>query len=306
MKPVKDAGEFNLIRRIRAKTRVDRTVLAGIGDDTAILKTDPSKELLFTTDMIIQDKHFRLKDATAYEIGRKALAVNLSDIAAMGGIPRHAVVSIGFPGDLSQKFVTDLYEGIRVLARKFHVNLVGGDTNASEKLVISIALLGECEKSKAVQRSGAKLGDVIFVSGELGGSYRSKKHVLFMPRIEEAQFLVKNFKLGAMMDISDGLAGDIHRIAEESRVGALLCREAVPVSKAASGFEAALTDGEDFELLFTLSPREAARLHLSPFQIKTNFFKPVGKIVEKKYGVCLVDTAGISKSLAEHGFDHFK
>ena len=305
MASVRQAGEFNLIRSFSRRTQVDRTVLKGIGDDTAILKADPSRELLFTTDMLIEDIHFRLSEATAHEIGRKSLAVNLSDIAAMGGIPRHAVIAVGLPGGLPVRFATDLYEGIETLARKFGVNIVGGDTNRSDKLVISVALLGECEKSRAVRRSGAKPGDVICVSGELGGSYASKKHLLFTPRVEEARHLVQNYKIHSMIDISDGLAGDIHHIAWESGVGAVLCREAVPVAASAKGLEAALSDGEDFELLFTLSPREAARLHFDPFQKKTGLFRPIGKIVEKTKGVSLVDAAGVSRKLTAKGFDHF-
>ena len=172
--------------------------------------------------------------------------------------------------------------------------------------MISIALLGECEKAKALRRSGARVGDVIFVSGELGGSYASKKHLLFTPRIAEARYLAKHFQVHAMMDVSDGLAGDVRHIAEESRVGALLCAEAVPVSREARGLEAALSDGEDFELLFTLSPKEAARLHFDAFQMKTGLFKPVGKIVDKKHGVRLIDPQGTSHPLAAKGFDHFR
>jgi thiamine-monophosphate kinase len=233
------------------------------------------------------------------------LAVNISDIAAMGGLPKHAVISAGLPGDLPASFVDDLYKGIQAVAREFDVNIVGGDTNASDALVISVALLGECEKSKAVYRSTAKAGDVIFVTGELGGSYASRRHLQFMPRVRQARYLVQNFKIHAMMDISDGLAGDIHRLTQESRVGALICRDAIPVSGAASSLEAALSDGEDFELLFALSPREAAKLSLSKNEFGMNFFRPVGRIVEKKYGVCLVDAQGTAWPMKVKGFDHF-
>ncbi len=305
MKSVNAAGEFDIIQIIRQQTRTDRSVILGIGDDTAILRPHPSKELLYTTDMLIEDIHFRLDEASAFEIGRKSLAVNLSDIAAMAGTPRHAVISVGLPSSLSKKFVGEFYLGIRSLARQFGVNIVGGDTNRSAKLVVSVALIGECDKGKAVRRSGAKAGDVIFVSGELGGSYASKKHLLFTPRIEEANFLAKNFKLHAMMDLSDGLAGDVRRIAQESAVGALICEEAVPVAPGALGLEAALSDGEDFELLFTLSPKEAARLNQCLFKRRADFFKPVGKIVHKRHGVALVNRSGKAQPLAFRGFDHF-
>ena len=298
------AGEFELIRGIRRKTRTDRSVVVGIGDDTAVLKVDASKDTLFTTDMLIEDKHFRLKEATAFEIGRKAMAVNISDIAAMGGVPTHAVISVGLPAGLPQKFVSELYRGIGAAARLFRVNVVGGDTNSSDKLVISVALLGECPKSRAVLRSGAKPGDVLFVTGELGGSYASKKHLRFTPRVKEAAYLTQNFDVHAMMDLSDGLAGDVRRIAEESGVGALISREALPVSSG-SDADAALGEGEDFELLFALPPHEAARLTLASTPFGKSFFTPVGRITAKKEGVCLAGPGGIKIPLRARGFDHF-
>lgn len=306
MKRIGDVGEFELIRSFRSKTRAGASVLLGIGDDTAVLRAPKGKDILFTTDMLIEGKHFRLSEATAREIGRKALAVNVSDIAAMGGVPTHAVAAVGLPGRLPRRFADALYEGMNSLARQYGITIVGGDTNASGKLVVSVALLGEVEKGKAVRRSGARPGDVIFVSGELGGSYPSKKHLRFTPRLKEARFLAKNFKLGAMMDLSDGLAGDLRRIAEESGVGAVVLKEAVPVSGAAKDVRAALTDGEDFELLFTLPVREAARLVAAEISGGVGVFHPVGKIVEKKKGLVLLDLKGRRAPLAAGGFDHFK
>lgn len=302
---MKDLGEFEIIRKIRQKTRAGLGVIQGIGDDAAVLSSNASKDVLFTTDMLVEDKHFILREASAFEIGWKALAVNISDIAAMGGMPTSAVISVGLPPDLPESFVDEFYRGIQALARKFGVSIVGGDTNASEKLVICVSLLGECEKSKAVYRSQAKEGDVVFVTGLLGGSYESRKHLTFTPRVREARFLTRYFKVHAMMDISDGLAGDARRIAEESRVGILICREAVPVSEAAGGVESALSDGEDFELLFTLSSKDAARLSFVKHGFGREFFRPVGKVVHKKYGVCLVGASGIATPVEKAGFDHF-
>ncbi len=305
-KKLNDFGEFGLIDSIRKKIRCDRSVLKGIGDDAAVLKKIRSENLLFTTDMLIEDKHFRREEATAYEIGWKALAVNVSDIAAMGGLPLHAVVALGLPQDLPITFVEELYRGIRDLARMFKINIVGGDTNASEKIVISIALLGYGSKKSLVLRSGAKSGDVIFVTGPLGGSAISKKHLNFTPRITEAQFLVKHFKIHAMIDLSDGLASDIRRLTQESGVGALIAREHIPVSAYANSVEEALTDGEDFELLFTMSPSEAARLSVFPPRSGLASFYPVGKIVSKRCGIKLVDESGNLSMLRASGFDHFK
>jgi thiamine-monophosphate kinase len=290
-------GEFELIAQIRKKTRTNARVLLGIGDDAAVIRIGRRKDLLFTTDMLIENRHFRLQDATAYEIGRKALAVNLSDIAAMGGVPTEAVAALGLPKRLSAGFVDQLYSGIRDLAKHFHVNLAGGDTNISECLVISVALIGEVEKGKALRRSGARVGDCVMVSGALGGSYDSGKHLNFMPRVREARYLTKNFHVHAMMDISDGLASDAKRLAEESGVGILIEENRLPVSRTAKTVVRALTDGEDFELLFTLSEKEARRA--------AKRFHIIGRVVARGRGVKLLMKDGSCVPL-QGGFDHFK
>ena len=290
--------EFKLISKIRHWTHKGRGVMVGIGDDTAVMRSpQKNKDILFTTDMLVEGRHFRLTDATPYEIGRKALAVNLSDIAAMGGVPTHAVVAVGLPKKYTGRFAADLYRGLRDLARRFHVSIVGGDTNHSQKVILSVALLGEAEKGRAVKRSGAKTGDLVFVSGSLGGSYASRKHLNFIPRLKEGRYLAKNFRVHAMMDISDGLASDLHRIAEESRVGIEVEESWVPVSPSASGTRQALTEGEDFELLFTLSKNEAKRLPKN--------FKAIGRVMPRGYGVKLLKKNGTTASL-RGGFDHFR
>ena len=302
-----DIGEFGLIRELKKKIRPGKSVRLGVGDDAAVLPLSSKKDLLFTADMLIEDRHFRLGEATPFEIGRKALAVNLSDIAAMGGIPTHAVVSVGFPGHLTMNFVDELYKGMRELAKKFRVNIVGGDTNKSEKIIISLALLGEVEKGKWITRSGAKIGDMIFVTGDLGGSYVSKKHLNFVPRIKESQFLVNHFKIHSMMDLSDGLASDMHRICEASGVGAEIIEKKLPISRVAKSVQNALTDGEDFELLFTLSKKEATKL-LSVGTSKIRGLAPfhaIGLIVEKRRGIILIKEGGKIVNLKEKGFDHF-
>src|SRR3989338_6859221 len=181
-------GEFGLITRIGKRTRCDRSVLCGIGDDVAVLRGDSKKDLLFAADMLIEDRHFRMDEATPFEIGWKAVAVNVSDIAAMGGIPRHLVVSIGVPGSLSLDFIEAMYRGMRAVSKIYGVNLVGGDTNRADKLIVSVAILGEVPRGRAVLRSGARAGDVIFVTGGLGGSYKSGKHLRLRPRLKESRF----------------------------------------------------------------------------------------------------------------------
>ena len=301
-----DIGEFKFIDDIKGRTKTGRGVTLGIGDDAAIVRCGRGMDILFTTDMLIEDRHFSLSQATAYEIGWKAMAVNISDIAAMAGVPKYAVVAVGLPGHISLRFARQLYRGLCAVAEKFGISLVGGDTNRSEKIVISVSLIGQTEKGSAARRSNAKPGDVIFVSGALGGSYASKKHLKFIPKIHEARFLAGHFNLGAMMDLSDGLSSDIHRLCRASRVGALLDARAIPVSKAARNPDAALSDGEDFELLFTLPAKEAARLAARRKKTEKFMFYPIGRIVEKKYGVHLITVSGAAELLPEKGFDHFK
>jgi len=303
---LKKIGEFGLIDLIRKKIKKGAGVRIGIGDDAAVLKIDSRKDTLFTTDMIIEGRHFRLKEAKPYEIGWKAMVVNISDIAAMGGLPTFAVVSVGLPSNLKLNFVEELNRGLRAAAGRFGVSIVGGDTNRSDKLVLSVSLLGEVKRGQAVTRSGARPGDVVFVTGALGGSTASKKHLRFIPRIKESQFLAKHFKINSMMDISDGLVSDLRRVAEESGVGFMISREAIPVSRSAKSLKQALTEGEDFELLFTLSPKGAARLTSSVIPKGLAPVHPIGRVVAKRFGLRLIHANGKIEPLPGKGFDHFK
>ncbi|HTL71632.1 MAG TPA: thiamine-phosphate kinase [Candidatus Eisenbacteria bacterium] len=304
MATLKSVGESGLIESFRAMTRVKPSVRVGIGDDTAVLAAG-KKDLLFKTDMLIEGRHFRLGQATPREIGRKAMAVNLSDIAAMGGVPTHAVVAVGLPPSLSPAFARELYRGVETTARRFGADVVGGDTNASDRLVVSVALLGEAPRGRAVTRAGAKPGDVIFVTGWLGGTYASRKHLRFTPRLAESRFLVSGFRVNAMMDLSDGLAADLRKLTAASRVGADLSYDAIPVSPNARDMRQALDEGEDFELLFTMTPREAARLTLSKKKGLAPFH-PVGRITPRREGIALVRSNGKREPLRETGYEHFR
>jgi thiamine-monophosphate kinase len=266
---------------------------------------DTRKDILFTTDMIIEGRHFRLSEAKPYEIGWKAMAVNVSDIAAMGGRPTFAVVSVGLPAGLGLPFVDELNRGLREAAARFGAAIVGGDTNRSDKLTLAVAVLGEVERGRALTRSGAKPGDIVFVTGSLGGSYRSGKHLNFIPRVQESRYLTGHFKVHSMIDVSDGLASDLRRLSEESGVGFVIAADAVPLSRHAKNLTQALTEGEDFELLFTLSPKEAAHLTSSVIPRGLARFHPIGKVVPKRYGIC-IEHNGKLRPLAEKGFDHFK
>lgn len=304
MRRLKELGEFRFIERLRRRLRTDRSVIRGSGDDAAVLRPRAGFDSLITTDMIIEGKHFLRSKATPFQIGWKAMAVNVSDIAAMGGIPRHAVAAVGLPGNLLVHDADEIIRGLLACANKFHVNLVGGDMNASDKLILSVTLLGEVERGRSVRRDGARPGDHIFVTGPLGGSYESGRHLSFIPKVTTARYLAAHFKINSMIDLSDGLASDLKRICEQSGVGAEVNASAIPVAKNPRGLQGALGDGEDFELLFTLSTAEAQRLR----RIKKKFmvFYEIGRIRAKWHGICCLGADGRRQDLALGGFDHFR
>jgi thiamine-monophosphate kinase len=259
--------EFAYIRWLRGQIPADPRVLLGPGDDAAALRLDPDAPLLVTTDMLLEGSCFRLAEAGGRLVGRKAMAVNLSDIAAMAGKPVAAVVSVGLPRQGGRALAEELFVGLRDMAAAFDTAVVGGDTNSWEgPLVISVTLLGQATPRGPVTRSGARSGDWLLVTGPLGGSIRGK-HLTFTPRVREALALHAAADLHAMIDISDGLAADVNHICEESRCGAVLRAGAIPVSPAAlemkdglSPLEHALSDGEDFELVFGVPEPEGRRL----------------------------------------------
>ncbi len=294
-----EIGEFGLIERIKRATRTDRSVIKGIGDDCAVIRSSAAKFLLFTCDMLVEGVDFRPKD-NPYLIGRKALAVSLSDIAACAGLPHYCLVTLGVNKNTPLKRIDAIYKGMRDLAARFKVNIVGGDISRTDKLTLDVSMLGEVEKRNLTLRGGSRPGDIVFVSGSLGGSIRGK-HLSFEPRIKEARFLAQNFKISAMMDISDGLMQDLGHILKASRVGAVIYEELIPVSPKARSLKEALYMGEDFELLFTLSRAQAKRL----FAKKPGLFRPIGEILEAKFGLQLIDKRRQSIPLASRGFRHF-
>ncbi|MDD2679375.1 MAG: thiamine-phosphate kinase [Candidatus Omnitrophica bacterium] len=299
MARIKDIGEFGLIERFRKLIKTDASVVEASGDDCAVLKLDKSNYQLFTCDMLIEDVDFTLKD-DPYLIGRKAVAVSLSDIAACAGQARYCVISLGLPKDTPLKFADKLFKGMLDISRKYKVNLVGGDLSRSNKITIDVSMLGRVEKKHLALRSGALPNDIIFMTGELGGSI-SGKHLTFTPRLKEARFLARNFKINAMIDISDGLAQDLRHILDKSGVGAVIYADLIPLSKGTPGLSAALHSGEDFELLFTLPRREARKL----LKRKLTGFSPIGEIMPKEYGFKLVDKKERLVNVAPQGFRHF-
>jgi thiamine-monophosphate kinase len=303
-KKIKDIGELGLIRKLSQAISTDKSVIKGIGDDAAVIKFTANKYLLFKTDMVVEGEHFTRK-MPARLIGRKALARNISDIAAMGGIPTYAVISLGIPPLVKATFVMELFQGINEIAKKFHINIVGGDTSKASKTFISIALLGWVEKSKLVLRSTARKGDLIFVTGNLGASFKTGKHLNFTPRIKESRFLVGKYKPTAMIDISDGLVLDLHHILEASRCGAFIYEEFIPRAPKA-GLHNALYDGEDYELLFTLPGTKAARLIRNLRKSRHKFpISCIGELVDKKCGLIFIDSKYRLSKLAPRGFTHF-
>ncbi|MGH7173940.1 MAG: thiamine-phosphate kinase [Gemmataceae bacterium] len=272
-------GEFAFIDWLRRRTPTVERVLLGPGDDTAILRWLGGANCLVTTDMLLEGSCFRLAEThpgspgagTARQIGRKAMAVNLSDIAAMAGIPVAAVVSVGLPRRGGRTLAEELYTGLREMADAFDTAIIGGDTNSWDgPLVINVALLGEATPRGAVCRKGARPGDRLLVTGPLGGSLLDK-HLNFTPRVREASALHTIVELRAMIDISDGLAADVGRLCAESGCGAVLRADAIPIADAAHAMadertplEHALGDGEDFELLFAVAPADAETLLHAP------------------------------------------
>ena len=258
--------EFDFIREIRGRGPASPQTLIGIGDDAALVQSLRNGEFLVTTDMLMEGTDFTFPPATPEMAGRKTLAVNLSDIAAMAGRPVAVFVSLALPKSRGGEFARQFQMGLSALAEEYHVDIAGGDTNSWDgPLVANVTLLGEPTGSGPVTRSGARPGDSIFVTGACGGSIHGR-HLTFTPRIAEALALHSHVRLTSMIDISDGLAADLHHLLDESRVGAELDAAAIPIHPDAipttekSSRERALGDGEDFELLFTVSEADAEKL----------------------------------------------
>ncbi|WP_298865000.1 thiamine-monophosphate kinase [uncultured Gimesia sp.] len=300
--------EFDLIQWIRKQCPDSPSNVIGIGDDAAIIQPLTDNELLLATDMLMEGTHFTFPPATPKLAGRKALAVNLSDIAAMGGVPHSALISLALPRTRGPEFAKSVMQGIIQLADEFQIQIIGGDTNSWDgPLVINVAIIGTAASSRSIQRSGATPGDWIFVTGELGGSFASH-HLTFTPRVKEAAQLRKSVSINSMIDISDGLGSDLHHILSESQVGAVLRKIAIPISQRVSLEESpadrmqhALNDGEDFELLFTASP-EAGQLLLDQSPINCQLTH-IGEI-RAEQGAFLEDDAGSVTPLERTGWKH--
>lgn len=336
---ISDLGEFGLINRIKKLApRKSSSTLIGIGDDAAALKLSASHTLLATTDLLIEGVHFDLAYTDFHSLGWKAAAVNLSDIAAMGGVPRYCLTALGIPAGISVEQIADFYRGFNALLKKYATELVGGDTSSSRRgLFISVTALGETAQSRPVSRAGAKPGDRIYVTGTLGDSaaglellesgVRSKniksairnsqsaiavlirKHLRPVPRVEWGRKLALSGCVSAMIDLSDGLSSDLYRICEQSRVGADIIVDRIPLSDALHKLTGklakpavhyALSGGEDYELLFTVPPGKVKKLRSLKLPLTE-----IGLITSGKT-LSLADNRGRKKPLLPSGHDHFR
>ncbi|MCK4404256.1 MAG: thiamine-phosphate kinase [candidate division Zixibacteria bacterium] len=325
---LKKIGEFGLIdlikRRIYSK---DKQVVVNIGDDAAIIRSSPDRLLIFTTDTLVDKIHFDLKYFTFEEIGWKAMVANLSDIAAMGGLPRYALVTVGLPKSVRVEEVLSIYKGASNIARRYNCKIIGGDTTLVPKdLFISIALLGEVEKKFLVTRNGAKKGDLICVTGNLGEAQAGleflkkhgrqklslvKKHMQPFPRINEARILVRNLKINSMIDISDGLSSELFHLTDESHLGALIYEQNIPISSKClklapllnkTPLSWALSSGEEYELLLTFGKKDLSKIEKVKSKVNISV---IGEMVDKRDGVKLIHKSGRMKDLRKVGFVHF-
>jgi thiamine-monophosphate kinase len=290
-----ELGEDGLLKILTGKWKSrSARVLTGVGDDCAVLRgSGRDHYLLFKTDAVVEGVHFTAKTLPE-AIGRKALARALSDLAAMGGLPLAAVITVGVSKDESTGRLRAIYRGIERTAKKYGVELVGGETTRARALFLNVALLGECRDYRPVLRSGARAGDFIFVTGRLGGT-QARHHLDFTPRLAEGEWLARRKLASALMDLSDGLGVDLPRLAQASGVAFLLDEKAIPRTRRAT-LESALNDGEDYELLFTVKPARVEMLKkLWPFATPLHC---IGTMRSRRKGP--------SEPLFVHGFDHFK
>ena len=336
---ISDLGEFGLIGRIqKLAPRKSSSTLIGIGDDAAVLKLSASSTLLATTDLLLEGVHFDLSYTDFFSLGWKAAAVNLSDIAAMGGIPRFCLTALGIPTGVSVEQITEFYRGFTALLKSYRTTLVGGDTCSSRGgLFVGVTALGEIEPKRIITRAGARPGDRIFVTGTLGDSaaglellrkaefgIRNKKsasrnpkseiqkliarHLRPVPRVEWGRKLSLSGCASAMIDLSDGLSSDLFHICEQSGVGAEISADRIPLSDALHKLTGklakpavhyALSGGEDYELLFTVPPGKVKKLRSLKLPLTE-----IGLITSGKT-LSLVDNRGRKKPLLPTGYDHF-
>ena len=330
---ISEYGEFNLIEKITKDVIYDsRRVVVGIGDDTAAERVSPDHLLLSTCDALVDGVHFLFNKISPRQLGRKSVAVNLSDIAAMGGRPTSILITLALPKNTSVNWVEDLYIGIKEMCSLYKVNIMGGDMVSSPVVSINITALGEVRPENLIKRSGACVGDAIMVTGPLGDSgagleiikrglegdpYWSKlveKHLEPIPQVHEGQFLAQSGFVTSMNDISDGLASEIREISEASNVGIELWEEKIPYSRllleaadklTVSPIEMALSGGEDYQLVFTCKSDKVEELIKSFTKKFSKEVHLIGEVKSKEHGIKLKNLDGQYKKLVTRGYDHF-
>jgi len=347
--PISEVGEFGLIERLKKKcnelrlsANVTSQIILGIDDDTAVTRPSPGMLQLTTSDLLIEGVHFDLTYTSMKHLGWKLMVVNLSDIAAMGGVPVHAIITVALPAKITVEMVDDLYDGILQAAQTYGCAIIGGDTNTSiGNTMVSAAITGEVPDRFLKRRNGAKPGDLICVSGNLGLSHaglkvllREKKrflesrqpdgfdsqlgeythavtkHLAPKARFDVAMTAAQKEWVHAMIDISDGLTSDLRHICQQSNAGAIIYEEKIPFDPLVvqvagefneSALEYALFGGEEYELLFTVDPEHKNELSKHLPDISV-----VGEITEEKDTITLVQEDGSIKKLMSGGYDHFR
>jgi thiamine-monophosphate kinase len=333
-----ELGEFGIIDRIaRCLPGGDDSVIVGIGDDVAVLRTAAEHYLLATCDIQVENIHFVQSATTPYQLGRKAIAINLSDIAAMGGQPSWALVSLALPQDTLVEFVDELYRGMADQLNGTGASLVGGNLSKIEQgIVIDVFLLGQAKAGQFLCRKGARQGDLILVTGTLGDSRAglellhspelpvseaarqqvSAAHLTPQPRLLEGRILAEFGLVHAMLDVSDGTLGDLRHICEAGGVGAEIWPTDLPISAATREVAAAvgrnevdwaLTGGEDYELLFTAAPADSSRLQKELAEKSGTPARVIGRILPAAEGIRLRHADGrVQSHEALSGWDHFQ
>ncbi|MHB8481917.1 MAG: thiamine-phosphate kinase [Nitrospiria bacterium] len=331
---VSKSGERNLLKKIFKEFKAHPSYLrVGIGDDAAVVDPRKGWHLVYTTDTLVENIDFNLGDMTYEQIGEKALAANLSDIAAMGAHPKYYLLTLGIPAQTSVSEIMAIFKSLKKSGKKYHVNLIGGDLSEAPVLIIGLTLAGEIKPRCAVLRSGASPGDIVFVTGTLGDSragldilkkkrffstispeteFLVARHVSPRPRIREGQLLSGERLATAMMDISDGLSVDLLNLTEASHTGAVIRLQDLPLSPSYAAytkrikqnpFQWALSGGEDFELLFTVSPKKVSRLKslIGGGKIRAT---QIGEMTSKK-GIRYLDPSGKEIKIKVKGYEHF-
>ena len=291
---LQDVSEDRLLEILLADLPLGRNTLVGPGDDCAVVKGLGIREmLLLKTDCVVESIHY-LPEDEPQKVGWKALCRPLSDVAAMGGEPLHALVSIMSPEDRSIAYWRSIYKGLSKAAGRFGVGIVGGETSRSQCVAVSVSLIGRVEGARLITRSGGRPNDLLFVTGTLGGSFGGR-HLNFVPRIAEGRWLGSHGYARAMIDLSDGLATDLPRLAAASKCGFQIDASALPKTRGCDSVQA-MSDGEDYELLMAVAPRLATRLRRGWREMFPSVrLTEIGRLTEP----------GTSSTALPRGFDHF-